>query len=250
MLNVKLGKAPKKEDHRNLKLSTYLKTAALPALPSSFSWTGKVSPWLMLANDRVGNCTIAGLLHLFMEWVADNGGSFVPTDQNAIDIYSAVTGYNPADPNTDNGAAELDVLNYARKIGFLGHSLLAFASIEISVIAQIKYAIYLFGGAYIGVELPLSVQGATSWEVPPSGTAGNGAVGSWGGHAVIVVGYDDAKQEFTVITWGQPLQMSYAFFSAYCEEAYALLSADFASGAKPSPSGFDLTCLQNDLQSL
>lgn len=226
-----------------------MKAAALPTLPSSYSWTGKVINWLMLANNIVGNCTIAGLLHLFMEWVADNGGSFAPTDQNAIDIYSAVTGYTPTDPNSDQGAAELDVLNYARKTGFLGHFVAAFASIEIGQLELIKYAVYLFGGAYVGLQLPLSANGATLWEVPDPMTA-NGQQGSWGGHAVIITAFDDIKKEFTVITWGQPMQMSYDFFAMYGEEAYALLSADFVNGSKQSPDGFDLACLQQDLNSL
>ena len=250
MQDVKLGKAPKKEDHRNLKLSNYMKVSALPILPSMYSWTYKVVDWLMLANSSVGDCTIAGLLHYFMGVIADNGGSFVPTDQQAITIYSDVTGYVPGNESTDNGAAELDVLNFNRKNGFLGHSVAAFAEIDITNLDLIKYAVYLFGASYIGVQLPLTANGATSWEVPSIGTTGDGAPGSWGGHAIIITAFDDTKKEFTVITWGQPMQMSYDFWSAYGEEAYALISNDFVTGEHPSPGGFDINTLNADLQSL
>lgn len=250
MLNVKLGKLRKKSDHRNLKLSNYLKTAALPALPSSYSWTSRVSSYGMLANDSAGNCTVAAALHLIMLYLADNGVSFVPTPEQAIQVYSAITGYNPKDPTTDTGAAALDVLNWWHKNTMLGHALGAFAEVNIRDINELKYAIYLFGGAYGGMELPLAIQGLASWPTPPVGLPNNWGVGSWGGHCIPFTAFDDATRMVDVVTWGQPLKVSYDFFSDYAEEAYVLLSPDFVNGVKPAPSGFDLACLQQDLNAL
>ena len=75
---------------------------------------------------------------------------------------------------------------------------------------------------------------------------GNGAPGSWGGHAVIIGAYDN--NTLTCITWGAPKKMTWSFWDAYCDEAYALLSPDWATGQKAAPSGFDLAALQADLK--
>jgi hypothetical protein len=250
MLNVKLGKSPKRTDHRTLKLGNYLKTADLPALPDSFDWATigvPIPDFGMMRNDELGDCTCASAGHLIMRWTADNGNLFVPTDQQIVDAYSAITGYNPANPATDQGANELYVLSYWKNTGIAGHNIGAYAEIDVSRTDLIKYAIYLFGGAYLGVELPLAYQGAASWDTPAD-LNGNNAPGSWGGHAIPAIAWDE--NWITIITWGKPLKMSWGAWAAYGEESYAILSPDLVTGAKTSPDGFDLTTLQADLQSL
>ena len=85
------------------------------------------------------------------------------------------------------------------------------------------------------------------WAVPPQGTSGPGAPGSWGGHAVPVVAYD--PRGLTVITWGKALRMTWGFWQAYCDEAYGILSPDFLAKGK-APNGFDLATLKSDLAEL
>ena len=100
--------------------------------------------------------------------------------------------------------------------------------------------------------LPVSaqsqVQNHQPWSVPPGGTTGDGKPGSWGGHAVPVVAYD--SRGVTCVTWGALQSMTWSFWEAYCEEAYALLSNDYLSGKKTTPQGFGLQQLQADLQDL
>jgi len=76
---------------------------------------------------------------------------------------------------------------------------------------------------------------------------GDGAPGSWGGHCVYVPKYD--ANGFTCITWGGLKRMTNAFWEAYCDEAHALLGADFI-GANGSPQGFNLAQLQLDLTAI
>ena len=95
--------------------------------------------------------------------------------------------------------------------------------------------------------LPVSAQRQTTWTVPPGGPQGPGSPGSWGGHAVIVAAYNPRR--VTCITWGEIKQMTWSFFSAYCEEAYAVLGPEWCKDGK-APSGFDLQGLQNDLNEL
>jgi hypothetical protein len=113
---------------------------------------------------------------------------------------------------------------------------------------HVRQASTLFGGIYIGLELPVTAQDQDVWAVPAGGAKGPGAPGSWGGHAVNVVGYD--AHGLTVITWGAKKRMTWAFWDAYCEEAYALLSRDFIRASGKAPSGFSLAQLQKDLAAL
>jgi hypothetical protein len=100
--------------------------------------------------------------------------------------------------------------------------------------------------AYIGLGLPISAQAQVIWDKPAS-MHGDGAKNSWGGHCVIVVGYD-AKYVYAV-TWGEIKKMTWAFWLAYCDESYAVISPDFFIGEK-TPAGFDLATLRQDLAAI
>jgi len=61
---------------------------------------------------------------------------------------------------------------------------------------------------------------------------------------VPVVAYDPSG--LTVVTWGALKRMTWGFWSAYCDEAYAVLSDDFLT-ADRTPAGVDLAALEQDL---
>ena len=249
---LKLGKLTARHDPRALLLATYL-TGALPAPPATCDVSTKVSNWGMMDNDQVGDCTCAAAGHLIMEWTANAGKKMAtPSDKQIIAAYSAITGYNPTTGANDNGANEVDVLNYWRQTGIAGHKIAAYMSLEPSNQTHIMDSVFLFEGCYIGLALPISAQAQTQnhqpWSVPPSGTSGDGKPGSWGGHAVPVVAYD--SRGVTVVTWGALQQMTWSFWDTYCDEAYAILSHDMFNGKKTTPAGFSLQQLQEDLADL
>ena len=53
-----------------------------------------------------------------------------------------------------------------------------------------------------------------------------------------------------MVTWGALQVMTWSFWEAYCDEAYAILSADYINGQKQAPQGFNLQQLQADLADL
>jgi hypothetical protein len=249
---LKLGKSAARHDPRTLLLASYL-TPALPAPPASFDLASKVTAWGMMDNDQIGDCTCAAAGHLIMEWTANAKGKMVtPTDKQIVTAYSAITGYNSTTGANDNGANEVDVLNYWRQTGIASHKIGAYMALEPSNHTHIMDSVYIFGGCYIGVQLPTSAQAQTQnhqpWSVPPGGPTGDGKPGSWGGHAIPVMAYD--ARGVTVVTWGALQVMTWSFWAAYCDEAYAILSTDYLSGKKTTPQGFNLAQLQADLADL
>jgi hypothetical protein len=273
---MKLGKRARRRDARTLKLARYV-TSALPPAPPCVDYTCGITDWGMMLNDRLGCCTIAAVAHAVQTWTANAGTEISFPESVILDYYQSWDGYNPADPATDQGGVELDVLNDWRQQGFAGQTLDAYGAIELGQGTQstipmlnVMDAIWLFGGAYIGVELPLTAQNQDVWDV--AGTASDVASpkseapslqrrssdlgprtsddpsdpGSWGGHAVYLVAYD--PKTLTCITWGQLKKMTWRWLSKYCSEAYGLISQDWLKASGVSPSGFDLAALENDLR--
>jgi hypothetical protein len=247
---IKLGKSPARHDARTLQLSKYLSTATLGPPPASQDYTKKVSKWPTMLNNEIGDCTIACAGHMIEQWTTyANSSPTIPTDNTILKTYEAVSGYNPANPNTDRGAVILDVLNYWRNTGIGGDNILAFTSLEPQNHTEIMDAVTLFGNAYIGVQLPISAQNQQVWAVPAGGATGLGEAGSWGGHAVPIVAYD--QRGVTVVTWGALKRVTWGFLNAYSDEAYAVLSRDWINNVtKVAPSQLDLNALNKDLQQI
>jgi hypothetical protein len=242
---MKLGRRAVKTDSRTLALARYLTSTMLPPPPSA-DWTSGITSWGMMLNDTLGDCTIAGLGHAIQVFTANTGSTITPPDATIENYYEQWDGYVAGNPSTDNGGVELDVLNDWQKQGFAGHALTAFADPRPANLDEVRQSIALFGGVYIGLNLPLTAQTQDVWDVVKHGGA-NAVPGSWGGHCVFVPKYDE--KSFTCITWGELKTMTLAFWNKYCDEAHTLLAPDWLT-AKGSPSGFDQAQLQSDLQAI
>lgn len=236
---MKLGKRAARVDRRTLRLATY--TNALPPAPASVDWTTKLSNLGVMENDRLGDCTCAAIGHMIQVWTSQASNQIIPSDSVILDLYEKACGYNPADPASDQGGVELDVLNYWRKNPVAGQPLNAFCAVDVSDRSDICDAIWIFGAAYIGLGLPISAQNQDVWDVS---SGDNAKPFSWGGHAVPVVAFSPSG--LICVTWGALKQMTWEFFEQYCDEAYACLSLDWTN-ATGAPSGFDWSTLNSDL---
>jgi len=238
---VHLGKLEVKKDDRNLRLAAYVDDAvALPDLPASIDWSKKVSQWPMYGNDKLGDCTCAAVGHMEETWSANAGEPEVPVDKDVLDLYWA-TG------TEDTGRYCLDVLNYWQKNGFGGEQILAFVEIDPHNRQHVELACWMFGGVYIGVQLPRSAQHQRDeWSLASGPDA---EPGSWGGHCVNLVDYASDKGPVCV-TWGRLIPMTWDFYEAYCDEAYSVISPDWLKEGTGAPSGFDLEQLKKDLEAI
>jgi len=120
----KLGKPPARHRLSDLHLSNYIDSSKLKDAPAVFGHASLISDWGMLANDSLGNCTIAGPMHQLMVAMACSGRKINFTDSEAIGVYSAVGDYDPRQTQpdgsnpTDNGCDMVDVAKQLLKVGF------------------------------------------------------------------------------------------------------------------------------------
>lgn len=243
--NVRLGKLPPRRDERTLRLAKYIDHSVLPTPPAETARAhARQTPFRMYGNDQLGDCTIAGIGNLTQFW-ASLGGVCTPfTDEQVVNAYETVCGYKPGDPSTDNGAVELDVLRTWRKTGIGGHRIEAFAGVDLGNEDLIRAAAFLFDGLYIGVMLPKTAQHQAVWDYDPA--AGVDALpDSWGSHCVIVVDYNATGP--VIATWGAVKQTTWSFLHAYCDEAYAVMTAEQLDGTGHTAEGFDTEQLRADL---
>lgn len=248
---MKLGKHTPVHDDRTLMFATYA-TSALPAPPPQVNYATAVTvPWGMMDNDTYGDCTCAAAGHLVLEWTANNGKPTVIPDPTILAFYNHF-----AHGVADAGANMLQVLKYWRSAGVGGHHITAFVAVDLKNQTQACQSVDLFGGCYIGVELPnFAVQPPAGgnlldipWVVPADGPVGNAAPNPQNGHCIPAVAYD--QQNLYIVTWGQVKAMSWEFYNAYADEAFAVLSPDWFSAAGKAPAGFDLAQLTADLKGL
>ena len=250
-MSFKLGKKPARRGAVRLRLASYTNSAALPPLPSTFGHETAIGAhdWGMLANDRYGDCVLAGAAHETM-LLAREGGRLVPfTDSDVLGDYAAVTGFDPQRPETDEGTDMQQAADYRRKTGIIDahgnrHRIAAYLALDPGNVEHLYLATYLFGVAGIGLQLPASAlsqsEGGQAWDV----VAGSPVQG---GHYVPLVGR--RADGLHVITWGAIQVMTEAFLEQYCDEAMAYVSQECLVQQK-SPEGFAYADLISDLAAL
>jgi hypothetical protein len=249
MATYKLGKQRPQIDSRTLQFGAYLERGLAPP-PATVDYSKKVAKWPMMGNDKYGDCTCAAAGHMIEEWTANTGEANILPDDTILKVYKHFAGNNP-----DAGANMLEVLKYWRKTGVGGDKIKAFTQLEPKNDIQLRDAVSIFGSAYIGVALPdFAVPPNTDfltipWVVPGKGPIGNAAPNSNNGHCIPAVGYDE--RSIYVVTWGALKTMSWQFYNAYMDEAFAVLSPDWIDKkVGKAPSGFDMAGLEQDLQGI
>jgi hypothetical protein len=261
-MTLKFGKAPARQDTRDLLLERY--TEQLPSLPPGPLGYDTLLPadgWGMLGNgpdptvspgfEGAGDCVWAGSDHETMLWNLEAGQTVTFTADNALADYSAVTGYVIGDESTDQGTDVRTALLYRQKTGLIDaagarHTVAAFVSIAAGSVAQIQQAIWLFSAVSIGIQVPSTAMDQFNAGQPWSVVAGASIEG---GHYVPGVRWDPALGMFKIVTWGQEQLVTPGFLATYCDEAFAVLSDEMLSGGK-TLNGFDVATLTTDLQAI
>lgn len=246
---MKLGKTPARKDAVKLKFRDYIDTDLLPAPPKIFGHETSIQSWQMLGNDEFGDCVWAGAGHETMLWNKEAGRDTPFTDRSVLSDYSALTGFDPAHPNTDQGTDMQLAASYRQKVGVLDgtnrrHKVAAYLAITPGDIQEHLLAAYLFGAVGIGLKFPSyamdQFNAGKPWTKHVIFTIE-------GGHYVPLVARRDGQ--LVCVTWGKLQHMTDAFFKAFNDESIVYLSPEMLTNGK-SLEGFNLAQLQADLEAI
>lgn len=245
-MKLKYGKKPARLGAMKLKLHDYLNKAQLPPVPAKFGnlKTWNAMRWGMLGNDSVGDCVIAGFAHQVMMWAATGAVAVNFTDTQILGLYSAITGYDPNDPSTDQGTDMVEACQYWKDHGFLNHGILGFVQVTPANIAE---AAFLFGSIGIGLQMTDAQQDqyahSEPWDVVEGSTVE-------GGHYVPIIGRNSVGN-YLAVTWGKVQAITPAFIEASCDEVVAQVSKDWLNVQQTTtPRGLNLQDLINDMKSM
>jgi hypothetical protein len=128
----------------------------------------------------------------------------------------------------DDGLVMLDSIKLWRTRGWRLKSktyrIKVFAEVDRANHIEVMQSIIAKNGIQIGLSLPLSAQAqfenGQTWDFV---SGSHGQANSWGGHCVTVPAYNAIGP--ICVTWATRHQMTWAFWDAYCDEAYWLLDA-------------------------
>jgi hypothetical protein len=210
---------------------THYVAGDLPKAPASVP-VPSVAEWGMDGNDSYGDCGVAGCNHLLMAAAADTRETeSFPTADQVVSYYLTYTG------GQDSGVVLSDFLAYVRKTGFYGHTVSAYAPVQVHDVPTLTTALWLYDAVYTGITVTQGMMDAFQAGQPWDLTAAQGE--PIGGHCVPGVGYSD--EGLTVITWGEPQLITWPAWHAVSTEAWAVIPGELASGDGHGVSLSDLT---------
>ena len=248
MPDLKLGKLPARPYPKKFSLAALVDPSELPPVPASFGYETLITNYGMLANDQVGDCVLAGGAHetMLLNKLAAKDVAF--TNTSVLSDYSAITGYDPSDPATDQGTDVQDAATYRRVTGLLDaagnrHKIATSLALQPGDLNHLWAGFYLFKAVGIGLQLPSSAldqfNNKQPWDVVPGASI-------VGGHYVPLIARRDMLY---VVTWGGEQPMTLNFFSTYCDEARVYLSQEDLVNQQ-SPESFNYAQLQTYLAAL
>jgi hypothetical protein len=245
-VKYQLGLKPVQAQPR-LKLVDYLKRAPkLPTPPAVFGHADLVAPHMFM-NDKIGDCAIAGSIEEVRLLNAERKVTVPFSDETAVANYSAITGYNPADPSTDQGTDVHDLYQYRKNTGIVDdagnhHKIVAYVGLTPGNFHDLVQALYLFTTVGIGINVPdyaeQQFEAGGPWEPEP------GYHKLVGGHYIPAVARNGRTVD--VFTWGGKIAMTDTFYKAFNTVSVVSFTEEMLIGDK-TIDGFDREKLLADL---
>jgi len=255
---VYLGRNRPPVGRPRLRIRDYIKLSVLPTPPATFDYSPAAMASLsrIYFNDRLGDCVIAWLAHLIGVLTGNGTGNpFLFTDDQIVALYSAIGGYVPGNPSTDNGCDEWTALEYLKTTGAPAgqNQDVAAVSVDGSNPSEYLAALWLLENLMYGVELP------DAWISPFPSAPGfvwdvAGDADPQNGHCFGAVGATPAGLKIS--TWGMLGMITPAATAKYATtagsgELYAVLSQEVLQRATDkSPSGVDWEHLVADVNAM
>ncbi len=241
-------------------LRDYVRRTSTVQVPATCNRDDKDINYGMLANDQIGDCVIAAIYHAIMH-MHKGAGKPIPSPDVltalTVKVYSAITGYVPGDPSSDNGTDPTQAWTYWRKHGvpwpdpsgaISEHKIIGSAQVLPHDGMNLKRGIYEFDCVGLSLNLPLAWQRMGVWDAGGDPASPQWQPGGWGGHEVLGVSYD--TEHIAIITWGGVKLMTWRGWGTYGTLALCHLTRDQIASGGVSQTGVDLAALAVDLQAL
>ncbi len=245
---VRLGRIKPAARPQALRLATFLDRSLVAANPPPksvdyLSAAGGIDQ--MYANDRYGDCVVAGKFHAAGIWSGnDKQVPIVGTDKEVVNQYFAICGPG------DNGCVITEVLNVYKgrglTMGGVARKIDGYVAVDNTDETEVKVAIHIFGGLCIGFNVPsewMDVGDGGTWDTPISGRF-------VGGHDVQIIDYNETGVRLS--TWGGTRTMTWRAFknTRIVDECYAMLSPNWYNEDNVSPGGIMVNDLKTALTAL
>jgi hypothetical protein len=228
-----------------------LLTGSVPAHPPAADHFAAVHDWGLYRNDTYGDCgptSVANDRKLVTRYLT--GAESSPSQADVFDLYRR-SGNPDFDPNNPGGPGDggVDMQTMCEALvagGIGGRRALAFAQVDTSSPDEAKAAISIFGSLLLGVTLQAAQQTQTDnglWDYQRSPV--------WGGHAVLAgrYGVSGSGADIAVITWGEVVSTTDAFWEHQVEEAWVVIWPEHL-GTTEFQQGVDLAQLAADYEAL
>ncbi len=256
----KLGARLGLRDPRNLRFGNYIKTKRiLPEIPLKIDWDSDVmDKYQMFGNDLAGNCVFVAAANQIVGSAVKTGDPCDITTGKVLREYSDVTGYDPETGANDRGSFPEDVLRHLSKkpIGD-PFRIEAWGEIDISNLEEIRAGMYLFGGIFTALYLPITardqIENGEVWHINRKTAFRKRRAGSWGGHMTMTRFMNSSEKDIDIrtITWARQQKMTEEWWRKYCAVAYFFITEKWISDhTGKTPAGFDLETLLADVEEL
>ncbi len=255
--SFRLGRLQRTYDPRIPHMSAITAGQVLAPPPTSCDWTkGMPSSLGMMLNDSLGDCTCAAVYHAIQVWTFNAGPAMdTEPDSDVKKLYIQACGYNPRIGGEGPGGNEQHVLTYLVQTGAptgpqgkTRNPLAAFVEVDPRNLDDVRRTINDCGVAYIGFNVPQYIVPPAPAQPPAVWGVQNDNTEIVGGHAVVLAGYDASGAR--VISWGQYYTMTWAFFSQYVDEVYALADNTWINSKGTTPGGLTLDELEVQMQAI
>jgi hypothetical protein len=261
--HVILGACKQRDQHAPmLKLRDYTVRGSLPAAPAVVDYSEKAMPVLtdVEGNENAGDCVQAEDAHYIAVITGNANGLYAYTKEQTLADYSAITGFNPADPNTDQGTDPIANMNYRVQKGYAdGSKDLGYLRVDTTNKTEVQFALWAFGNLKIWLALPDSYinpfpSNGAVWGVGTPDFSNGHCIGTCSANSPRIVGVNcDGVQ---VVTWGLILTMTWSALAALCTPAQGggcatRVNKDWLiSGISKTPSGFAWDDLIQDFDTM